>query len=395
MSTPTRGDSSIQTVAPQSFRSVDQANVEATLAQARKLSAEAIGIDSHIDTIQRVLVMGEDLGKRHDVGHVDIPRLREGGVHAPFFAFWVPVFFRSAEAVRRTLDLRDAMQWVLDTHKDQIELATTAADIERIVKARKIAAFLTIEGGHAIDDDLRVLRMYHQLGIRSMTLTHARNNNWADSANDTPAHNGLTDFGKEVVREMNRLGMLVDLAHVSDKTFYDALSVSTKPVIVSHSSMRAIANVSRNVSDEMLRALARNGGVIGINFGMGFINPKDAEALRSATQIESEAPPLTGKALDEFAAENARKLFGTRPRVVATVEDVADHIDHAVQVAGINHVGIGSDFDGIAGTANGLEDVAKMPGLVAVLLKRGYTESDLKKILGENFLRVVREVTGE
>jgi len=172
--------------------------------------------------------MGEDLGKRHDAGHVDIPRLREDAMHAPFFAFWVPVFFRGAEAVRRTLDLRDAMQSVLDRHKEQIELATTAADIQRIVKTHKIAAFLTIEGGHAIDDDLRVLRMYYQLGIRSMTLTHARNNNWADSANDTPVHNGLTEFGNEVVREMNRLGMLVDLAHVSDKTFYDALEVTSR-----------------------------------------------------------------------------------------------------------------------------------------------------------------------
>jgi membrane dipeptidase len=381
--------------APENLRGINQANSEDLLAPARQLLAEAIGIDSHIDTIQRVLVMGEDLGERHDAGHVDLPRLREGGMRAPFFAFWVPVFFRGAEAVRRTLDLRDAMQSVFNTHKDQIELATTASDIGRIVKAQKIAAFLSIEGGHAIDDDLRVLRMYYQLGIRAMTLTHARNNNWADSANDKPAHNGLTDFGKEVVREMNRLGMLVDLAHVSDKTFYDALSVSTKPVIVSHSSMRAISNVARNVSDAMLRALAKNGGVIGICFGMGFINPMDAKALLSATDTEAEAPTLTGSALDEYAAENARKLFGKPKRVVATVENVADHIDHAVKIAGIDHVGIGSDFDGIAATANGLEDVSKMPVLVAVLLKRGYSKTDLKKILGENVLRVIREVTGE
>src|SRR5215831_6840879 len=210
--------SNIKSLVPENFRGASQINPD-TFAQARRVLAKAIGIDSHIDTIQRVLVMGENLGERHDVGHVDIPRLREGGVRAPFFAFWVPVFFRGAEAVRRTLDLRDAMQSVLDRHKEQIELATTAADIQRIVKAHKIAAFLTIEGGHAIDDDLRVLRMYHALGIRSMTLTHSRNTNWADSANDTPVHNGLTEFGNEVVREMNRLGMLVDLAHVSDKTF--------------------------------------------------------------------------------------------------------------------------------------------------------------------------------
>ena len=366
--------------------------LQGEVAAARKLMAEAVGIDSHIDTIQRVM-MGDDLGKRHDAGHVDFPRLREGEMHAAFFALWVPVFFRGAEAVRRTLDLRDAMQSVLDEHADQVELATTASDIERIVKAHKIAAFLTIEGGHSIDDDLHVLRTYYRLGIRSMTLTHARNTNWADSASDTPANNGLIDFGKDVVHEMNRLGMIVDLAHVSDKTFYDALAVTTKPLIVSHSSMRAISNVARNVSDEMLRALAKNGGVIGINFGMGFINQKDAEALRSATETEAEAPLLTGRALDEYAAENALQLFGKRATVVATVEDIADHIDHAVKVAGIDHVGIGSDFDGIAGTANGLEDVSKMPSLIAALLNRGYRESEVKKILGQNHLRVIREVT--
>src|SRR6202046_133961 len=167
-------------------------------ARARKLASEASGIDSHIDTVQRVLVMGEDLGKRWDVGHVDIPRLHEGGTHAPFFALGVPVYYPGAEAVRRTLDLRDAMQSVLDAHPDQIELATNAADIQRIVKSGKISAFLTIEGGHQIDDDLRVLRMYYKLGIRSMTLTHFKNNNWADSSTDTPAHNGLTPFGKDV-----------------------------------------------------------------------------------------------------------------------------------------------------------------------------------------------------
>jgi membrane dipeptidase len=369
--------------------------VEDFTARAQKLATEVIGIDSHIDTIQRVLVMGEDLGKRHNVGHVDIPRLQEGGMHAPFFAFWVPVYFPGAEAVRRALDLRDAMQSVLDAHPDQIELATTAAEIERIVNSKKIAAFLTIEGGHQIDDDLRVLRMFYRLGIRSMTLTHSRNNNWADSSTDTPAHNGLTNFGKEVVREMNRLGMLVDLSHVSDKTFYDAVEVTTKPVIISHSSMRALSDVPRNVSDEVLVALAKNGGVIGINFGEGFVNPKDRDALRAAIHTETNAPVLTGKALDDYAAQDVWKLFGKPVRVSATVEDVANHIDHAVNVAGIDHVGIGSDFDGISGPPNGLDDVSKMPALIAVLLKRGYEEGDVKKILGENTLRVIREVTGQ
>jgi len=364
-------------------------------ARARKLAAESIGIDSHIDTVQRVLVMGEDLSKRWDVGHVDIPRLHEGGTHAPFFALWVPVYFPGAEAVRRTLDLRDAMQSLFDQHKDLIEHATTAADIERIVKTGKIAAFLTVEGGHTIDDDLRVLRMYYQLGVRSMTLTHSRNNNWADSATDAPAHNGLTDFGKDVVREMNQLGMVVDVSHVADKTFYDALEVTTKPVLCSHSSMRALSDVPRNVTDEMLWALAKNGGVIGITFGEGFVNPLDAEALRAAIKIETNAPPLTGRALDDYAAEDVRKLFGTRVKVASTVEDVANHIDHAVKIAGIDHVGIGSDFDGVSGPPNGLDDVSKMPALIAVLLERGYKEGDVKKILGENTLRVIREVTGK
>jgi membrane dipeptidase len=339
--------------------------------------------------------MGEDLGKRWDVGHVDIPRLREGGTHAPFFALWVPVYFPGAEAVRRTLDLRDAMQSMLDAHQDEMELATTAFDIRRIVKAGKIAVFLTVEGGHTIDDDLRVLRMYYQLGVRSMTLTHSRNNNWADSATDQPVHNGLTDFGKEVVREMNRLGMLVDVSHVADKTFYDAIEVTSKPVICSHSSMRALSPVPRNVTDEMLRALAKNRGVVGISFGEGFVNPKDAEALESAIKTETTAPLLTGRALDDYAAEDVRTLFGHRVKVAATVEDVANHIDHAVKVAGIDHVGIGSDFDGVSGPPNGLDDVSKMPALIEVLLERGYTERDVKKILGENYLRVIREVTGK
>ena len=364
-------------------------------ARARKLAQEAIGIDSHIDTVQRVLVMGEDLAKRWDVGHVDIPRLREGGTHAPFFALWVPTYFPASEAVRRTLDLRDAMQSLFDKHRDQIEHATTATDIERIVKAGKIAAFLTVEGGHTIDDDLRVLRMYYQLGIRSMTLTHSHNNNWADSSTDEPTHNGLTDFGKEVVREMNRLGMIVDVSHVADKTFYDALEVTTKPVMCTHSSMRALSDVPRNVTDEMLWALAKNGGVIGITFGEGFVNPQDAELLRADIKIETTAPLLSGRTLDDYAAEDVRKLFGTRVKVAAKVEDVADHIDHAVKIAGIDHVGIGSDFDGVSGPPNGLDDVSKMPALIAVLLERGYKERDVKKILGENTLRVIREVTGK
>lgn len=365
------------------------------MARARRISAEAIGIDSHIDTIQHVLVDGVDLANRLPNGMVDFPRLREGGMKAPFFALWVPVYYKGAEAVRRTLDLRDAMQGVLDAHKDQIELATGAGDIERIVKSKKIAAFLAIEGGHQIDDDLAVLRMYYRMGIRAMTLTHFKNNNWADSSTDKPEHNGLTPFGKEVVREMNRLGMLVDVSHVSDKTFYDAIEVSTKPVILSHSSSRAISNIPRNVTDDMLRALAKNGGVVGINFGEGFISQKDVAALQHAISNDQGAPPdMVGKVLDDYANKEYRKDLADMKTGLATLSDVADHVDHIVKVAGIDHVGIGSDFDGITSPPEGLADVSKMPSLVAVLLKRGYSEQDIKKILGGNYLRVIREVTG-
>src|SRR5579871_6468714 len=237
--------------------------------------AQTVGIDSHIDTAQRVLIDHADLTQRSSAGHVDIPRLREGGVTAPFFALWVPTYYKGSEAVRRTLDLRDAMQGLFDRYPDQIELATTAGDLQRIVKSGKIAAVLTLEGGHQIADDLAVLRMYQRMGIRAMTLTHFRNNNWADSSTDKQQHNGLTDFGKQVVREMNRIGMIVDISHVSDKTFYDAIAVSTKPVLATHSSCRALSESPRNMTDDMLRALANNGGVVGINFYPGFISQSE------------------------------------------------------------------------------------------------------------------------
>ncbi len=366
------------------------------LARARRISREAIGIDSHIDTLQRVLIENVDIGQRLPRGHVDIPRLKEGGMHAPFFAHWVPTFYKGAEAVRRTLDLRDAMQRVLDTHPQDIELATTASDIERIVASGKIAAFLTIEGGHQIDNDLSVLRMYHRLGIRSMTLTHFRNNDWADSSTDTPKHGGLTDFGRQVIREMNRLGMIVDVSHVSDKAYYDTLAVTTKPVIASHSACRAISDVPRNMTDDMLRALAKNGGVVGINFGSGFLAQESGEALKkSISALAALEPDLTGKALDDYSREQYLKEFQSGAKEPpASLDDVVANINHVVKVAGIDHVGIGTDYDGITTPPVGLEDVSRMPSLTAALLKHGYSEADIKKILGGNTLRVIRQVTG-
>ena len=365
------------------------------LSRARRISAQAIGIDSHIDTLQRVLNGNEDISTRTGKGHVDLPRLREAGMRAPFFALYVPTYYKGSEAVRRTLQLRDAMQSLLDRHPDQIEIALSASDVTRVTKTGKIAAVLTIEGGHQIADDLAVLRIYFRLGIRSMTLTHFRNNNWADSSTDKPEHNGLTEFGRGVVHEMNRLGMIVDISHVADKTFYDVLEVTTKPVIASHSSCRALCDVPRNMTDDMIRALAKSGGVIGINFGAGFVSSKEAEAsrLRFAERADME-PNLTGRTLDEFASKDYLAHYSVMKPNQATLEDVVAHIDHVVKLVGIDHVGIGSDFDGIERVPTGLEDVSKMPSLTAALLKRGYREEEVKKILGGNFLRVMREVIG-
>jgi len=364
--------------------------------KARRIQAHVLGIDGHNDTVQHVIYDNVDLASRLPDGMVDIPRLREGGIHVPFFALWVPMYYKGSEAVRRTLDMRDAMQRIFDHHPDQIEQATSARDIERIVRQKKIAAVLTIEGGHQIDNDLAVLRMYRRMGIMAMTLTHFRSNDWADSSTSPPEHNGLTDFGKQVVREMNAIGMMVDVSHVSDKTFYDALEVSTKPVIVSHSSCRTLSDIPRNMTDDMLRALARNGGVVGVNFAASFLNPQDADELKqTAANENAKEPNVTGTALDAFAAKEY--LDGKEKIQVghATVNDAANCIDHMVKIAGIDHVGIGSDFDGISLVPAGLEDVSKVPNLTAALLKLGYSEQDIRKIMGGNFLRVIRQVVGD
>ena len=363
--------------------------------RARRIHAETIGVDSHIDTIQRVLNGKEDVSQRTGKGHVDLPRLRESGMRAPFFALYVPTYYKGSEAVRRTLQLRDAMQSLLDAHPDQIELAVSASDVERIAKSRKIAAVLTIESGHAIADNLAVLRTYHRLGVRSMTLTHFRNTNWADSSTDKSQHNGLTDFGREVVREMNHIGMIVDISHVSDKTFYDTLAVTTKPVIASHSSCRALTDVPRNMTDDMIKALAKNGGVIGINFGAGFLSQKEVEAARKNFAARAAVDPgLSGSALDEFATKDYLDTYSAMKPNLATIGDAVAHIDHVVKLVCVDHVGIGSDWDGISSVPAGLEDVAKMPLLTAALLDRGYTEQDARKILSGNFLRVMRQVIG-
>jgi membrane dipeptidase len=364
-----------------------------TLPSFAQIGPTQIGIDTHLDTMQRVLIEGVDLAKALPDGQVDFPRLRKGGVNAPFFALWIPTYYKGGEAVRRTLDFRDAAQKMFDAHRNEVEQAVNAADIERITKSGKLAIVLTLEGGHQIGNDIAVLRMYHRLGIRAMTLTHFRNNEWADSSTDKPEHNGLTEFGKEVVREMNRLGMLVDISHVSDKTFYDAIAVSTKPVIASHSSCRALADVPRNMTDDMLRALAKNGGVAGINFAPGFINREDAvNTMKDIGRKAAEEPNLTGKALDEYSAREILKEDGPHVKTEhASLDDIVAHIDHAVKIAGIDHVGIGSDFDGIPSIPRGVEDIGKMPAIWAALRAKGYSQTDIDKIKGGNFMRVIRE----
>jgi len=304
-------------------------------------------------------VDGFDIGPRASSGHTDVPRLREGGVGAVFFAVYVAAeYVNGNRSAHRALDMIDTVRRdIIDQHPNDFLFTRTADEIESAHAKGKIAALMGIEGGHAIEDSLRLLRDYYRLGVRYMTLTHTNNNGWAGSSgsSDKPLEQperGLTDFGKQVIGEMNRLGMMVDVSHVSDKTFWDALNSSSAPVFASHSSCRALCDVRRNMTDEMIAAMAKKGGVIQINFYCNF-------------------------------------LTKNKP---ATLADVVAHIDHAVKVGGVDHVGIGSDFDGISCAPVGLEDVSKFPSLTRALLEKGYSAGDIRKIYGANLLRVMRAV---
>ena len=366
--------------------------------RAAKLHRQAIVIDTHMDTPQRLLDEGFELGTRNTYGHIDIPRMKEGGLDAAFFAVYVdPNRYQGANAIKRVLQLIDVVYEQVARHPEQLTLARAAADIRRAHAQGKIALLLGVEGGHAIDNDLRVLRNYAQLGVRYMTLTHSLNNNWADSATDEPVHNGLTDFGKEVVREMNRLGMVVDVSHVSEKTFFDVLEVSQAPVIASHSSCRALVDIPRNLSDAQLRAVAKNGGVVQVAFGCWFVEP-NYEATATALRADYGA---RRRALREQFKDDPRQLAIEMYKLAAelqkrvsrgTLANIAAHVDHVVKVAGIDHVGLGSDFDGVSCLPEGLDDVSTLPALTELLLARGYREADIKKILGGNTLRVLEEV---
>jgi membrane dipeptidase len=368
-------------------------------ARAKQVHDAAIVIDSHDDTTQRLLSeKGFDIGARHANGNIDIPRMREGGLDALFFSIWVPSTITGPPAVRKALDQIDAVREAVRTHPRDLVLATSAADIRKAAADHKIAALMGMEGGHMIDDDLGLLRDYAALGVRYLTLTHFNNNNWADSSTDKPAHNGLTPFGKEVVRELNRLGVMVDISHVADKTFYDALSVTTVPVIASHSSCRAIAHHVRNMTDDMLRALAKNGGVVMINYEVSFLSEEYRVASdRQNGDVVTALAAMSKKCGGNEACstlENARinteaMQSGKLPKV--TWDTIIEHIDHAVKVAGVDHVGLGSDFDG-ATMPIGMDDATMLPKITEALMKKGYSAEDVTKILGGNLLRVMEQV---
>jgi membrane dipeptidase len=379
-------------------------------ARADKLHRQSIVIDTHNDITSPLIDDGFDLGMRGDdpsakvKTHTDLRRMKAGGLGAEFFAVYVGKEFVNMKpsegggAARRALDVIDAVHEQIRRHPESLEAASTAADIRRIVKSGKIAALMGIEGGHAIEDSLRALRMFYKLGVRYMTLTHTNTNDWADSEGDinnssVKRHNGLTDFGRQVVGEMNRIGMMVDISHVADKTFEDVIATTRAPVIASHSSARALANHPRNMSDNMLKALGKNGGVVMVNFYDGFLDARKAEmALRSRAmedELKQKYPNDPKRVQQEIDAWRKANDPGKTPLSV-----LMDHIDHIVKVAGIDHVGIGSDFDGVplTGLPEGMEDISKLPTLTYELMKRGYSDGDIKKVLGENLLRVMTAV---
>jgi membrane dipeptidase len=378
-------------------------------ADPASVHASAIVVDTHADTPQRLLDEPFDLATDTPIseGHLDFGKVKKGNLGAEFFSIWVEPDLHKGHYAKRALELIDSVYQQADKHPDQMVIAFSAADI---VKARtgpkkKFAALMGVEGGHAIENSLPVLRNFYRLGVRYMTLTWSNTNEWADSSGDVTDekvqhHNGLTPFGKEVVREMNRLGMMVDVSHVSDKTFYDTMLMSRAPVIASHSSSRALTNHPRNMTDDMLRAMQRNGGVVMVNFFSAFIDEDfrkafaaqskergaAVDAAEKAWSAQHPGQPVPWMIADRVGKQWAAKI--PRPPLKALI----DHIDHVAKVAGIDHVGLGSDFDGVSSLPAEIDSAADLPKITAELMKRGYSATDVKKILGENLLRVFREV---
>ena len=368
----------------------------ALLGRARALHRQSPLIDGHNDYPWALREKAQrnldklDISKPQPSIMTDIARLEAGGVGGQFWSVYVPVELAGQAAVTATLEEIDTVHQMVRKYPDTFELAVTAGDVERIFKKGKIASLIGMEGGHSIDNSLAALRMFHRLGARYMTLTHSKNTPWADSATDEPKVGGLSPFGEEVVREMNWLGMLVDLSHASPDTMDDAIRVSQAPVIFSHSSARAVNDVPRNVPDNILRFLRKNGGVVMVTFVPGFLSPKVAAWSRLQA---AERARLTQLFPNDTAAVTSGVDTWTKanPAPRALLADAADHIDHIRKVAGIDHIGLGGDFDGIESVVQGLEDVSTYPALTAELLRRGYKDDEIKKVLGLNILRVMRE----
>lgn len=373
------------------------------MTRAREIHEAALVLDAHTDTLQRVVMDGVDLAERSAgdplVERADLPRYRDGSVNAQIFAAWVDTIYLPDHAARRTLQQIDAFHQMIDDNPESVGLARTAGDVRRLAESGRFAALLSIEGGDSIHNDLGMLRIYHRLGACSMTLCHSRSTDWVDSATDVPKWNGLNDFGRDVVREMNELGMMVDVSHVSDQAVLDVVAASNAPVIASHSSCRALCDHARNLTDELLAAVAGSGGVIGINFYSGFLDQAYLDELNQTKTADVfallNAPPdIPTEELDDVARERLYSL--TRddlPRPSFSV--ILDHIDHAVAVVGVDHVGIGTDLDvPHLSTPVGFDDVSHFPRVTEGLVGRGYTETDIRKILGENWLRVLGVVTG-
>jgi membrane dipeptidase len=363
---------------------------------ARQLHFSSIVLDTHADTTQLFATKNYDFAKRNAGGsHVDIPRMREGGLNALFLSIFIEASIQGPPAIQKALDQIDAIRVTVRDHPQDLLLATSADDVRRAHDQQKIAILMGIEGGHMIGNDIRLIRIYSALGVRYMTLAHFKNDEWADSSTDKPAHNGLTDFGKDVVREMNRQDILIDISHVSDKTFYDALEVSKVPLIASHSSVRAISNHPRNMSDDMIKALAAKGGVIQINYEQNYLSDEYRQAYAANAGDVSKADETFKKECgDDFVcigkAEQRQlqqlQAEGKLPRV--SWEKIIEHIDHVVKLVGPDHVGLGSDFDG-ANMPDGMEDCSKLPKITEALVRKGYSDADIQKILGGNILRVL------
>jgi membrane dipeptidase len=362
--------------------------------RAHKLHFSSIVLDTHDDTPQRFFFQHFDLGHRDAEGHIDIPRMREGGLNAIFFSIWCNANMTGAPATKRAFDLIDETRAQVTKHPNDLALATTAEEVRRAHAQGKIAVLMGVEGGHMINNDLNVLRRFAALGVRYMTLTHTNDLDWAGSSGDDAKHIGLSPFGKEVVLEMNKLGVMVDISHVSDKTFWDVLAVSKAPMIASHSSCRAICDAPRNMTDDMIKALAAKGGVIQINYHIGFLSQAYRDASGKSGEMKSRVAAADKAAGEDEAAsirdgeKIAHEMIAAGKLPQVEWEAIVDHIDHAVKLVGADHVGLGSDFDGSV-MPHGMEDCSKLPKLTEAMLRRGYSEDDIRKILGGNTLRVM------